>query len=118
MYSILVLKKGIFGYQNRIHPQEYNDIVTIETIDHIGQGLGVLLRKEWKVIKWNISLCSVLYFSFAAHDCTHAEDVGIVCKTSPNPKGLFSILTSYEALKFLKFLTCKHVSSYCPSFYF
>ncbi|XP_011447066.3 transmembrane protease serine 3 isoform X2 [Magallana gigas] len=57
-----------------------------EKVKSFGSGTGQIWIDEISCRGHEKSILECRRNNFAAHDCTHAEDVGIVCKTSPNPK--------------------------------
>ncbi|XP_061196066.1 neurotrypsin-like isoform X1 [Saccostrea echinata] len=58
-----------------------------EKVKSFGGGNGQIWIDEISCLGNETSILECRRNNFAAHDCTHAEDVGLVCKTSPNPEG-------------------------------
>ncbi|XP_056018025.1 neurotrypsin-like [Ostrea edulis] len=58
-----------------------------EQVKNFGRGTGQIWIDEISCLGNEKSILECRRNNFAAHDCTHAEDVGLICKTSPNPQG-------------------------------
>ncbi|XP_078318807.1 neurotrypsin-like isoform X2 [Crassostrea virginica] len=57
-----------------------------EKVKSFGRGTGQIWIDEISCQGNEKSILDCRRNNFAAHDCSHAEDVGLVCKTSPNPE--------------------------------
>ena len=78
--------KTLFLYSFKIHVYE-NLLALLSTIFKCMDHKDLILHCD------DNEAVFIIFYSFAAHDCSHAEDVGLVCKTSPNPESLSLTIT-------------------------